>query len=95
MKRYIQASKTLAFDKGLATRFLQYCKKSNLPNAEIFTAPKITDWYITGISRKRVQPIVDGFVKALQKSGEDIVFDISVEEMMIIRLEYNIGGITK
>ena len=83
MKKYILCSEvkqTICYNEKLGERFIAYCKNANFPNTEIRTVPEYDFKFITGIPTSKLHKMVNSFVKALEKSGESIIFEIIAED---------------
>lgn len=83
MKKYIMCSEvkqTICYNEKLGERFIAYCKNANFPNAEIWAVPEYDFKFITGVPTSKLHKMVNSFVKALEKSGETIIFELSTED---------------
>ena len=96
MKKYIMCSEvkqTICYNDKLGERFIAYCKNAKFPNEEIWTVSEYDLKLITGVSTSKLHKMVNSFVRALEKSGETIIFELSTEDSWpnkIIKLCFDI-----
>ena len=87
-RKVVEAFINESVSTGLLKDFINYCHKAGAPNA--YSTSVDGRYYLIGIRESKIHSLVNYFIKAKEKSGTKIAFEVNVPKqgpIEVIKLE--------